>query len=169
MYLFKKLGGLIQMINFFRRPVKNSLEDEIKDFISNEKDRRREAKNFLKVVSSLIFLVADEVLEINIEASKSIKLNNKNLYFDLESKTFYIELPEALEEKQDPVNILSLKGKLFWENVKEVMKFTDSLLDDIFNREQGRNQLVDDMKELTREIVEHPMLRVSNKNLRLLG
>lgn len=157
------------MINFFKRQVKNSLEDEIKDFISNEKDRRREAKNFLKVVSSLIFLVADEVLEVNIEASKAIKLNNKNLYFDLETKTFCIELPEALEEEQDPVNILSLKGKLFWENVREVMKFTDSLLDDIFNREQGRDQLVDDMKELTREIVEHPMLRVSNKNLRLLG
>ncbi|MFK4472593.1 hypothetical protein ABH897_002317 [Paenibacillus sp. RC73] len=47
-----------------------------------------------------------------------------------------------------------MRGQAFWQSVQEIMNFAHDLLEDIQQREAGRNQLLFSMEQLTQRMKE---------------
>ncbi|MDG0875586.1 hypothetical protein L5D93_25450 [Paenibacillus thiaminolyticus] len=81
--------------------------------------------------------------------------------FDLVTKRF-LSVNTATE-----LDVLLLKGQSFWQSVQQIMNFAHDLLDDVREREEGRNQLVSDMAFLTQRMKESQIVGMKAKLLRV--
>lgn len=59
-----------------------------------------------------------------------------------------------MKNESTDLDVLTLRGQAFWQSVQEIMNFAHDLLEDIQQREAGRNQLLSSMDQLTQRMKE---------------
>ncbi|MFR9710032.1 hypothetical protein ACL02P_24175 [Paenibacillus sp. MB22_1] len=130
------------MFKLFRK--ENSIQAEITSFIQQEKYRRKKADEFILMLSEAISYVAEEVWGLR---DKELTVGD-NIVFQLEEKRFYL-----MEEINDTIQeVERLKGQSYWRSVQEIMNYAKDMIEDIKERDTGRNRLVTEMASLTQQM-----------------
>ncbi len=122
----------------------------VQDFLGKEKKRRQAAEDFLRFAAQVTKHVAEDIWGTSDDAD--IKVGEKTV-FRLNKAAFYSE------EK----TVISQNGTSFWESVREVKEFLDTLVEDVREREEGRNRLVGEMQGLAKEISSDPSFRFNKR------
>ncbi|MGG1879823.1 hypothetical protein ABDI30_19915 [Paenibacillus cisolokensis] len=136
------------MFKLFRK--ENSIKAEVNSFLQQEKNRRKQADEFIRMLAEVIPYVAEEVWgmsdeELNIGVNVVLQLKGKQFYF--------------LEEKNDMIEeVVALKGQLYWRSVQEIMNYARDMIEDIQERDAGRDHLVAEMANLTKQMKESPII-----------
>ncbi|MBY9079526.1 hypothetical protein D3C81_1045500 [compost metagenome] len=122
-------------------------------FAAEERERRRKAESFLSSISNVIQIVipdffGSEEKEIELEGGVFYSMNKKFFYIP----SYAVVGVDGTDTDEGRVNILTLKGKPFWESVQQIMEYAHNLLDDLEHREEGRKRLVQDMEMLNRRM-----------------
>ncbi|QQZ58958.1 hypothetical protein JI735_19720 [Paenibacillus sonchi] len=132
-----------------------NLETERKalSFAAEERERRRKTETFISTISKVLQIVIPDFFGSD---EQEIELGN-SIFYNMGKKNFYILTyvvvgVDGTEKDEGKVDILSLKGKPFWENVQQIMEYAHTLLDDLERREAGRQQLMNDMDLLNRHM-----------------
>lgn len=132
------------MFNLFKKP-EETVQEEVTSFLQQEKERRKKAEAFLKMMLDVIPYVMEEVWGLS---DNKIAIGD-TVQFRLDTKVFYV-----MKNKSTDLDVLDLRGQAFWQSVQEVMNFSHDLLEDIQQREAGRNQLLSSMNQLTQRMKE---------------
>jgi hypothetical protein len=138
----------------------NNIQTEVTSFLQQEKKRRKKAEEFIQMLNEVIPYVAEEVWGM----SKDDLIIGGNVVFQLKEKKFYL-----LEESNDNdivEEVSNLKGHLFWRSVQEIMCYTKDLLLDIQERDEGRNQLIQNMNEIAIQLKESNIVGSKMKPIR---
>lgn len=150
------------MFKLFKK--ESSIQTEVtsiqKSFIQQEKKRRKNAEEFIQMLNEVIPYVAEEIWGM----SKDDLIIGGNVVFQLKEKRFY--LLEASGEYEIVEEVSNLKGHLFWRSVQEIMCYTKDLLLDIQERDEGRNQLIENMNELAIQLKESNIVGSKIKPIR---
>ncbi|WP_028592443.1 hypothetical protein [Paenibacillus massiliensis] len=150
------------MFNLFKKTEK-TVQEEVTSFLQQEKERRKKAEAFLKMMLDVIPYVMEEVWGLS---DNKIAIGD-TVQFRLDTKVFYV-----MKNKSTDLDVLDLRGQAFWQSVQEVMNFSHDLLEDIQQREAGRNQLLSSMDQLTQRMkessvgVQKPFARMEPQFLR---
>lgn len=136
------------MFKLFKK--ENRIKAEVTSFLQQEKNRRKQADEFILMLAEVLPYVAKEVWgqnddELDISANVILQLKEKKFYLMDESK-------DIIEE------VNALKGQLFWRSVQEIMNYAKDMIEDIKERDTGRNQLVTEMASLTQQMKESPII-----------
>ena len=146
------------MFKLFKK--ENSIQTEVTSFLQQEKKRRKNAEEFIQMLNEVIPYVAEEIWGM----SKDDLIIGGNVVFQLKEKKFYL-----LEESNDNdivEEVSNLKGHLFWRSVQEIMCYTKDLLMDIQERDEGRNQLIENINELSKQLKESNIVGSKMKPIR---
>lgn len=146
------------MFKLFKK--ENSIQTEVTSFIQQEKKRRKNAEEFIQMLNEVIPYVAEEIWGM----SKDDLIIGGNVVFQLKEKKFY--LMEESNENDIIEEVSNLKGHLFWRSVQEIMCYTKDLLMDIQERDEGRNQLIENMNELATQLKESNIVGSKTKPMR---
>lgn len=131
---------------------KKSKAGDLEGFLKREKERRKEAEEFLQFAAAVLEHVSENVL-----GTEGDTVIEEHLVFRQDG--FYV-----LEKgKKEAPELLTLKGRLFWEGVQAVTNYLESLLEDIQRREEGRDFLMNEMRGLSKRIAAHPVLGFGKK------
>lgn len=150
------------MFNLFKKSEK-TVQEEVTSFLQQEKERRKKAEAFLKMMMDVIPYAMEEVWGLS---DNKIAIGD-TVQFRLDTKVFYV-----MKNKSTDLDVLDLRGQAFWQSVQEVMNFSHDLLEDIQQREAGRNQLLSSMDQLTQRMkessvgVQKPFARMEPQFLR---
>ncbi|WII35281.1 hypothetical protein [Paenibacillus thiaminolyticus] len=143
------------MFTVFKK--EKTMSKEMECFLQQEKKRHKKADDFIQMMTEIVPYVAEEVwgtTDQEIQVSDTVR-------FDLVTKRF-LSVNTGTE-----LDVLLLKGQSFWQSVQQIMNFAHDLLDDIREREEGRNQLVSDMASLTQRMKESPIVGMKAKLFRV--
>jgi hypothetical protein len=143
------------MFNVFKK--EKTMSEEMECFLQQEKKRHKKADDFIQMMTEIVPYVAEEVWGT---ADQEIQVSD-TVRFDLVTKRF-LSINTGTE-----LDVLLLKGQSFWQSVQQIMNFAHDLLDDIREREEGRNQLVSDMASLTQRMKESPIVGMKAKLFRV--
>ncbi|WP_059051418.1 hypothetical protein [Paenibacillus senegalimassiliensis] len=136
------------MFKLFKK--ENHIKAEVTSFLQQEKNRRKQSDEFVRLLAEVIPYVAVEVWgqnddELDIGADVVLQLKEKKFYLMDESK-------DMIEE------VSALKGQLYWRSVQEIMNYAKDMIEDIQERDAGRNQLVTEMASLTQQMKDSPIV-----------
>ncbi|WP_270619993.1 hypothetical protein [Paenibacillus macerans] len=143
------------MFNVFRK--EKTISVEMESFLQQEKKRHKNAADYIQMMIEIIPYVAEEIWGTT---DKEIQVSD-TVRFDLSTKRF-LSIHAGTE-----LDVLLLKGQAFWQSVQQIMNFAHDLLDDIKEREEGRNQLISDMASLTQRMKESPIIGMKAKLFRV--
>lgn len=146
------------MFKLFKK--ENNIQTEVTSFLQQEKKRRKKAEEFLQVLNEVIPYVVEEIWGM----SDDELIIGGNVVFQLKEKQFY--LIEASNENDIVEELINLKGHLFWRSLQEIMCYTKDLLLDIQERDEGRNQLIENMNELAIQLKESNIVGIKTKPIR---
>ncbi|MDY7989885.1 hypothetical protein UY286_04795 [Paenibacillus polymyxa] len=132
------------MFKLFKKPEK-TVQEEVTSFLQQEKERRKKAEAFLHMMLDVFPYVMEEVWGLS---DNKIAIGDTVL-FRVDTKVFYV-----LKNKSTNLDVMTLRGQAFWQSVQEIMNFAHDLLEDIQQREAGRNQLLFSMEQLTQRMKE---------------
>lgn len=124
-------------------------ERKVMSFAAEERQRRGQAEIFLMTVSKILQIIIPNFIGSD---EQQIDLGN-GIFYSMEKQIFYTQPYVIIEmdgnhSDEGMDNILSAKGKPFWESIQQIMEYTHTLLDDLERREEGRKQLIQDMELL---------------------
>ncbi|MEK6994402.1 hypothetical protein NST08_29585 [Paenibacillus sp. FSL K6-1566] len=143
------------MFKLFRK--ENCIQAEVTSFIQQEKYRRKKADEFIRMLSEAIPYVAEEVWGMR---DKELVIDD-NIVFQLEDKRFYL-----IEERNDTIEeVEMLKGQLYWRSVQVIMNYAKDMIEDIQERDTGRNRLVAEMANLTQQMKNSPIITDINEKV----
>ncbi|GIO42235.1 MULTISPECIES: hypothetical protein [Paenibacillus] len=136
------------MFNLFRK--ENRIQAEFTSFLQQEKYRCKKADEFIRMLSEAIPYVAEEVWGLR---DKEITIGD-NIVFQFEEKGFYL-----MDERNDTIEeVEMLKGQLYWKSVQVIMNYAKDMIEDIQERDAGRNRLVAEMANLTQQMKNSPII-----------
>lgn len=146
------------LLNLFKskKQEENTLENEINSFFQDEKERRQKAESFVRMMLGLIPYAAQEVWGYK----EDRMIIGDTVLFEMSSQHFFVKSTDGVE-----LAVLDLRGQPFWQSVQEIMNFAHDLLEDIQQREVGRNQLISSMDQLTQRIKDSSIAANHKKGL----
>lgn len=136
------------MFKLFKK--ENHIKAEVTSFLQQEKNRRKQADEFVRLMAEVIPYVATEVWG---QSDDELDIGS-NVILQLKEKKFYL-----MDESEDMIEEVSvLKGQSYWRSVQEIMNYAKDMIEDIKERDTGRNQLVTEMASLTQQMTNSPII-----------
>ncbi|MCC3380893.1 hypothetical protein ACFQ5D_23025 [Paenibacillus farraposensis] len=105
------------MFKLFKKP-ERTVQEEVISFLQQEKERRKKAEAFLRMMLDVIPYVMEEVWGLS---DNKIAIGDTVL-FRVDTKVFYV-----LKNKSTNLDVLILRGQAFWQSVQEIMNFAHDL------------------------------------------